>query len=90
LALHLTATNAKMYGAYWRPHCIDQKKRFGEAQKLVPYIECDSKGVNPQTELCQQKGITGFPTWEIDGKMLSGDRSLDELATASGYTGDRN
>ncbi|MCY7332323.1 MAG: vitamin K epoxide reductase family protein [Pseudanabaena sp. CAN_BIN31] len=89
LAQHLTVTNAKMYGAYWCPHCIDQKKQFGEAQKLVPYIECDSKGVNPQTELCQQKGITGFPTWEINGKMLSGERSLDELATASGYTGDR-
>jgi uncharacterized membrane protein/glutaredoxin len=89
LAQHLTVTNAKMYGAYWCPHCIDQKKQFGEAQKLVPYIECDSKGVNPQTELCQKKGITGFPTWEINGKMLSGERSLDELATASGYTGDR-
>jgi uncharacterized membrane protein/glutaredoxin len=89
LAQHLTVTNAKMYGAYWCPHCIDQKKQFGEAQKLVPYVECDSKGVNPQTALCQQKGITGFPTWEINGKMLSGERSLDELATASGYTGDR-
>ncbi len=89
LAQHLTVTNAKMYGAYWCPHCIDQKKQFGEAQKLVPYVECDSKGVNPQTALCQQKGITGFPTWEINGKMLSGERSLNELATASGYTGDR-
>jgi uncharacterized membrane protein/glutaredoxin len=89
LALHLTATNAKMYGAFWCSHCLDQKKQFGEAQKLIPYVECDSKGVNPQTELCQQKGITGFPTWEINGKMLSGERSLDELATASGYTGDR-
>jgi uncharacterized membrane protein/glutaredoxin len=89
LAQHLTATNAKMYGAYWCPHCIDQKKKFGEAEKLVPYIECDAKGVNPQTALCQQKGITGFPTWEINGKMLSGERSLDELAIASGYTGDR-
>ena len=89
LALHLTATNAKMYGAYWCSHCLDQKKQFGEAQKLVPYVECDSNGVNPQTELCQKKGITGFPTWEINGKMLSGERSLDELATASGYTGDR-
>ena len=90
LAIHLTDTKAKMYGAYWCPHCQDQKKKFGEAQKLVPYIECDGKGVNPQPELCRQKGITGFPTWEINGKMLSGERSLDELATASGYTGARN
>jgi len=90
LAQHLTVTNAKMYGAYWCPHCIDQKKRFGEAKKLVPYIECDAKGENPQTALCQEKGIKGFPTWEINGKMLSGERSLDELADASGYKGDRS
>jgi len=90
LAQHLTATNAKMYGAYWCPHCLDQKKAFGDAKKLVPYVECDPKGENPQPALCQQKGIKGYPTWEINGKMLSGQRSLDELATESGYTGDRN
>ena len=90
LAQHLTVNNAKMYGAYWCPHCIDQKNKFGEAKKLIPYVECDAKGENPQTALCQQKGITGFPTWEINGKMLSGERSLDELADASGYKGDRN
>lgn len=90
LAQHLTATNAKMYGAYWCSHCAEQKQAFGEAQKLIPYVECDPKGVNPQTQLCQQKGITGFPTWEIDGKMLSGTRSLEELAEASKYMGDRS
>ena len=90
LAQHLTVTNAKMYGAYWCSHCLNQKSKFGEAKKLIPYIECDAKGENPQTALCQEKGIKGFPTWEINGKMLSGERSLDELADASGYKGDRN
>lgn len=90
LAQHLTVTNAKMYGAYWCPHCTDQKNKFGEAKKLIPYVECDPKGENPQPALCQAKGIKGFPTWEINGKMLSGERSLDELADASGYKGDRN
>jgi hypothetical protein len=69
---------------------MDQKKKFGEAQKLIPYVECDPKGANPQPELCIQKGVKGYPTWEINGKILSGERSLDELADASGYTGDRN
>jgi glutaredoxin len=81
-----------MYGAYWCPHCIDQKNKFGEAQKLVPYVECAPNapnGVKSQTALCEQKGIKGFPTWEINGKMLSGERTLDELANESGYTGDR-
>ncbi|MFN9859009.1 MAG: Vitamin K epoxide reductase, partial [Pseudanabaena sp.] len=89
LAQHLTATSAKMYGAYWCSHCHDQKERFGEAKKLIPYVECDPKGENPQTQLCITKGIKGYPTWEISGKMFSGDRSLDELADLSGYTGER-
>ena len=89
LAQHLTVTNAKMYGAYWCFHCLDQKKRFGEAQKLIPYVECDPKGEKPQTQLCIDKDIKGYPTWEINGKLLSGTRTLDELADASGYTGDR-
>jgi uncharacterized membrane protein len=92
LAQHLTSINAKMYGSYRCSHCLNQKKAFGEAQKLIPYVECESNppsGVKSQTELCQQKDIKGFPTWEINGKMLSGERSLDELANASGYTGNR-
>ncbi len=92
LAQHLTSINAKMYGSYRCSHCLNQKKAFGEAQKLIPYVECEANppaGVKSQTELCQQKDIKGFPTWEINGKMLAGERSLDELATASGYTGDR-
>ena len=90
LAQHLTLTNAKMYGAYWCSHCQDQKKKFGEAKKLIPYVECDPKGENSQTALCQQKGIQGFPTWEINGKMISGDLPLDKLADESGYKGDRS
>ncbi|WP_055075903.1 vitamin K epoxide reductase family protein [Pseudanabaena sp. 'Roaring Creek'] len=93
LAQHLTATNAKMYGAYWCPHCKDQKEKFGDAKKLIPYVECapnPPNGAKSEAELCKQKGIEGYPTWEIQGKMLSGERTLEELANASGYTGDRN
>lgn len=92
LAQHLTVTNAKMYGAYWCPHCQDQKARFGEAKKLIPYVECAANppnGVKSEAQLCDQKGIKGYPTWEINGKMVSGERSLDELADLSGYTGER-
>ncbi|HEY9888334.1 MAG TPA: hypothetical protein V6D02_08030, partial [Candidatus Obscuribacterales bacterium] len=31
LAQHLTAQGATMYGAFWCPHCADQKELFGEA-----------------------------------------------------------
>lgn len=90
LAQHLKVSGAKMYGAYWCPHCHDQKDLFGSANKQVPYIECDPRGEKPQTKLCQDKGIKGFPTWEIGGKIYEGQRSLDELANLSGYKGSRN
>src|SRR5512143_3304835 len=42
----------RMYGAWWCPHCQEQKEKFGEASfKLAPYVECgvpgDIKGQNP-------------------------------------------
>jgi glutaredoxin len=88
LAKHLTDTGAKMYGAYWCPHCIDQKKLFGkEAAAQMPYVECDPAGPNSQSGICQSKGIKGYPTWEINGQMVSGTQSLQKLAELSGYQG---
>jgi hypothetical protein len=91
LAKHLQKIGAKMYGAYWCPHCHHQKDAFGkEAAQLVPYIECDPKGVKPQTEMCKAANVQGFPTWEIKGKLYSGNQPLETLAQASGYTAHRS
>ncbi|MEL7330634.1 MAG: vitamin K epoxide reductase family protein [Cyanobacteria bacterium J06560_2] len=89
LAKHLTEIDAKMYGAYWCPHCFDQKQLFGrDAAKQIPYIECAPDGQKSQTALCQSvPGVTGFPTWEVNGEFLSGSQSLETLAEASGYDG---
>lgn len=86
LAEHLQATGARMYGAYWCPHCEHQKELFGEAVELVPYVECDPEGENSQAQLCQEKEIAGYPTWEINGEFYVGGRSLEELAQLSGFT----
>lgn len=85
LAQHLQQTGAKMYGAYWCPHCADQKALFKSAVTVVPYVECDPKGEKPQPDLCQAKQIEGYPTWEIAGQFYPGTRSLLELAALSGY-----
>lgn len=85
LANHLTAQNAVMYGAYWCPHCADQKALFGRAVAAMPYVECDPGGKNPQPQLCQDKGIQGYPTWEINGEFYLGPHSLKELAELSDF-----
>lgn len=91
LAKHLTAVDAKMYGAFWCGHCHEQKELFGqEAVRELNYIECDAKGKNPQPDLCKAAKIPGYPTWEVNGKLYSGSQSLEDLAKLSGYTGPRN
>ncbi|TYQ26417.1 protein disulfide isomerase family protein [Pseudanabaena sp. UWO310] len=86
LAKHLRKIGAKLYTAFWCPHCHNQKERFGkEAVDELEVIECDERGVNPQTQLCIDKRIRGYPTWEINGKLYPGDRSLKGLAEISKY-----
>jgi uncharacterized membrane protein len=91
LAQHLADTGAVFYGAWWCSHCQDQKQLFGqEAAKMMPYIECSTPDGQGQTPQCQEAGITGYPTWEINGERLAGTRSLEELAQLTDYKGPTN
>ena len=92
LAQHLKESGAVMYGAWWCPHCHEQKELFGaEAAQLLTYVECAEDGVNPQPKLCRSKPeIKGFPSWEVKGQFYSGSQSLERLAELSGYTGSKN
>jgi uncharacterized membrane protein/glutaredoxin len=93
LARHLNDIGAKMYGAYWCPHCHDQKQLFGqEAAAIFPYIECAADGKDAQPSLCQSRSdqVRGYPTWEVNGQYYPGTRSLQELAQLSGYDGPTN
>ena len=74
-----------MYGAYWCPHCARQKQLFGSAAGLLPYVECDSRGANPQVDLCNAMGINAYPTWDISGDFYLGAQPLAQLADASGF-----
>ncbi|QNG29443.1 vitamin K epoxide reductase family protein [Synechococcus sp. LTW-R] len=88
LAEHLTASGAKLYTAYWCPHCHDQKELFGrQATEKLTVIECAPDGRNSQRELCEAKKIEGYPSWEIKGQLDSGVKPLAKLAEASGYQG---
>jgi uncharacterized membrane protein len=88
LAQHLTSGGARMYSAYWCPHCHEQKELFGkQATAKLTIIECAPDGRNSQTALCESKKIQGYPSWEINGKLDSGVKSLQELALRSGFKG---
>ncbi len=88
LAEYLTSVGAKMYGAFWCPHCFDQKQIFGQtAFEKVTYIECDPNGKNPQPDACVAAEIQSYPTWVINGEKLAGAQLPETLAQESGYTG---
>lgn len=90
LAQHLTESGAKMYGAYWCPHCRDQKNLFGkEAFQDVTYVECEADATKdkPEPEKCEAAGVQSYPTWEIDGKLQPGTIPLERLASLSDYDG---
>lgn len=88
LAEHLTKSNAKFYGAYWCPHCNDQKELFGSSAHRLPYIECSPQGARaPQARICSDAGIQVYPTWTINGRRYQGVLTLAELARHSDFPG---
>src|SRR3954464_262247 len=62
----LAVQQAKMYGLYWCPHCVEQKEMFGAAFRYVPYQECaikDKPGEMPPA--CKAAGVKLFPSWQF-------------------------
>lgn len=84
-AICLKDKGAMFYGAFWCPHCQAQKKMFGSSAKLLPYTECSTLNGSGQTQICIDKGIKGYPTWEFaDGSRLNGEIPLIQLAEKTG------
>lgn len=77
----LAEKGAKFYGAFWCPHCNDQKKLFGGAKKYLPYVECSTSDSQGQTQVCVDQKIESYPTWIFsDNSKLTGEVSLKILA----------
>ena len=86
LAKYLTDKGVVKYSAYWCPNCLNQGELFGkQAYKELNVVECARDGKNSQTQLCIDKNIKGFPTWEINGKLILGVLSLKELSKLTGF-----
>ena len=85
-AKYLKETGVIKYSAYWCPNCLNQSELFGkQAYKELNVVECANDGKNSQTQLCIDKKIKGFPSWEINGKIILGVLTLKELSTLTGY-----
>ncbi len=81
----LGTKGAKMYGAYWCPHCADQKELFGSSFQYAPYVECGIKGSRNQAQVCIDAGVKRFPTWVFaDGARVEGEHTIEFLGEATG------
>jgi len=77
----------KMYGAWWCPHCVEQKEKFGASFEYAPYVECGVKGdLKGQNPVCKDEGIKHFPTWQFPptGERVERVFSLEELSDRTG------
>ena len=85
-AKYLKEIGVIKYSAYWCPNCLNQSELFGkQAYKELNVVECANDGKNSQTQLCIDKKIKGFPSWEINGKIILGVLTLEDLSTLTGY-----
>ena len=81
----LAGKQTKMYGAYWCPHCADQKAVLGSSFQYVPYVECGIPGSHEESDVCIQIGVKHFPTWQFaDGERREGTLSLQTLSEKTG------
>lgn len=75
----LTDSGAVMYGTDWCKYCQQQKELFGQSFSQVNYKNCDL-----DRAACDQAGVTGYPTWVINGQSYVGVQSLEKLASVTG------
>lgn len=82
LAKCLSETGVKMYGAWWCPHCKNQKDMFGKSFRYINYVECAEPGTRQgQTRECQDAGVESYPTWVFpDGRVVRGEIKPEKIS----------
>ncbi len=63
----LNTKGAKMYGAFWCPHCAEQKEMFGSSFQYVNYVECGIKGSRALAQVCTDAGIQALSHLGLSG-----------------------
>ncbi len=81
----LAEKEAVFYGAFWCPNCGTQKQMFGRSARLIPYVECSTSDGKGQLQVCAEKGVTGYPTWDFKGgERMMGVLPFQTLADKTG------
>ncbi|OGZ68813.1 MAG: hypothetical protein A3D44_02345 [Candidatus Staskawiczbacteria bacterium RIFCSPHIGHO2_02_FULL_42_22] len=85
LAQCIKDKGAVFYGAFWCPHCQNEKKLFGNSARYLPYVECSTPDSNGQLKVCADQNIKVYPTWRFaDGSSEEGELTVQQLADKTG------
>lgn len=80
LAQCIADSGARFYGAFWCPHCSEQKEMFGTSARHLPYIECSTSDGKSQLPVCSSAGIDSYPTWVFSDGTRGSVMTLQQLA----------
>ena len=85
LAQCVVDSGAKLYSAWWCPHCSDQKEAFGSSFKILDeggvHVECSPSGIRYFSDFCKSQGVSGTPTWVfLNNTKQSGKLPLEVIA----------
>ncbi|MGO8793486.1 MAG: hypothetical protein ACLQLC_01580 [Candidatus Sulfotelmatobacter sp.] len=82
----LSSKQVKMYGAYWCPHCAEQKEEFGRSFRYVNYVECAIKDSRELAAACKAANVQHFPSWQfgLGQPLVEGKFPLQELSDKTG------
>jgi len=75
----LTEKGAVIYGNDFCSYTAQQLNYFGKSKKYLNYVKCIDN-----EELCNSKGVSITPTWEINGKSYSGVQTFERLSAITG------
>ncbi|MGK0208759.1 MAG: glutaredoxin [Patescibacteria group bacterium] len=81
IAQCITAKGGAMYGTNWCTHCQAQKEKFGSSFRYIDFVDCDK-----EAETCIIEGVRGYPTWKINGQVLTGTQDVSVLANVAECT----
>ena len=75
----LTEKGAVIYGNDFCSYTAQQLNFFGKSKEYLNYVKC----INNE-ELCNNRGISVTPTWEINGESYSGVQTFKRLSAITG------
>ncbi len=86
LAEHLKQIGARVYVRNGCPFAAVQREFFGnQAASSIEEVNCSNHG-----DQCSKNNVVVSPSWEINGKIYTGIKSLRILALISGYQGSKS